>query len=95
MKLRIITLPLLALLSAALPVRAEDPAAYPTHKIKMLLPYAAGGGGDVIGRLLADKMGKTLGRASISRTTRVLPAHSARRWSQRLRTTATPSPSAA
>ncbi|MEY9596917.1 tripartite-type tricarboxylate transporter receptor subunit TctC [Bradyrhizobium japonicum] len=63
MKLRTVTLSLLALLSAALPAHAEDPAAYPSHKIKMLLPYAAGGGGDVIGRLLADKMGKTLGQS--------------------------------
>lgn len=62
MMLRTITLSFLALLSAALPARAEDPAAYPTRKIKMLLPYAAGGGGDVVGRLLADKMGKTLGQ---------------------------------
>src|SRR3569833_1154064 len=35
----------------------------PTHKIRMLLPYAAGGGGDVVGRLLADRMGKTLGQS--------------------------------
>ena len=61
-KLRIIILSLLAL-SVSLPARAEDPAAYPSHKIRMLLPYAAGGGGDVIGRLLADKMGKTLGQS--------------------------------
>ena len=63
MMLRTVTLSLLALLSAALPARAEDPAAYPTRKIRMLLPYAAGGGGDVVGRLLADKMGKTLGQS--------------------------------
>lgn len=63
MMLRTVTLSFLALLSAGLPSRAEDPAAYPTHKIKMLLPYAAGGGGDVVGRLLADKMGKTLGQS--------------------------------
>jgi tripartite-type tricarboxylate transporter receptor subunit TctC len=63
MMLRTVTLSLLALLPAALTARAEDPAAYPSHKIRMLLPYAAGGGGDVIGRLLADKMGKTLGQS--------------------------------
>ena len=63
MMLRTVTLSLLALLSANLPARAEDPAAYPTHKIRMLLPYAAGGGGDVIGRLLADRMGRTLGQS--------------------------------
>jgi tripartite-type tricarboxylate transporter receptor subunit TctC len=57
MMLRTVTLSFLALLSATLPSHAEDPAAYPTRKIRMLLPYAAGGGGDVIGRLLADKMG--------------------------------------
>ncbi|WP_246510099.1 Bug family tripartite tricarboxylate transporter substrate binding protein [Bradyrhizobium glycinis] len=54
---------LLLILSAAPSARAEDPAAYPTRKIRMLLPYAAGGGGDVVGRLLADRMGKTLGQS--------------------------------
>lgn len=63
MKLRTATLSLLALLSAILPARAEDPSAYPTRKIRMLLPYAAGGGGDVVGRLLADGMSKTLGQS--------------------------------
>ena len=57
----VITLSLLALLSITT-ARAEEPADYPTHKIRMLLPFAAGGGGDVLGRLLADKMGKTLGQ---------------------------------
>ena len=62
MKLRTVTLSLLALLVGTLPTRSEDPAAYPSHKIRMLLPFAAGGGGDVIGRLLADKMGAKLGQ---------------------------------
>ena len=62
MKLRAIMLSLLALASAACSAHAEDAADYPSKKIKMLLPFAAGGGGDVLGRLLADRMGKRLGQ---------------------------------
>ncbi|MEO8316706.1 MAG: tripartite tricarboxylate transporter substrate binding protein [Bradyrhizobium sp.] len=62
MKLRTMMLSLLTLLLVTIPARAEDAADYPSRKIKMLLPFAAGGGGDVIGRLLADKMGKRLGQ---------------------------------
>jgi len=60
MNFRTITLAWLALASAMVPAHAEDD--YPSRKIRMLLPYAAGGGGDVIGRLLADGMGKRLGQ---------------------------------
>ena len=62
MKLRAIMLSLLALASVACSARAEDAADYPSKKIKMLLPFGAGGGGDVLGRLLADRMGKRLGQ---------------------------------
>lgn len=62
MKFRTMMLSLLLLALAAIPARAEDPTDYPSRKIRMLLPFAAGGGGDVIGRLLADKMGKRLGQ---------------------------------
>jgi tripartite-type tricarboxylate transporter receptor subunit TctC len=61
MKLRAIMLSLLALASTG-PSRAEDASGYPSKKIKMLLPFAAGGGGDVLGRLLADRMGHRLGQ---------------------------------
>ena len=60
MNFRTITLSWLALASVMVPAQAEDD--YPSKKIRMLLPYAAGGGGDVIGRLLADGMGKRLGQ---------------------------------
>jgi tripartite-type tricarboxylate transporter receptor subunit TctC len=63
MKLRAIMLSLLVLASAACPARAEDATDYPSKKIKMLLPFGAGGGGDVLGRLLADRMGNRLGQA--------------------------------
>ena len=62
MKFRTMMLSLLTLALATIPARAEDPTDYPSRKIRMLLPFAAGGGGDVIGRLLADKMGKRLGQ---------------------------------
>src|ERR1700712_1876946 len=62
MKFRTMMLSLLTLLLVTIPARAEDAADYPSRKIRMLLPFAAGGGGDVIGRLLADKMGKRLGQ---------------------------------
>ncbi|MBX9650118.1 MAG: tripartite tricarboxylate transporter substrate binding protein [Xanthobacteraceae bacterium] len=62
MKLHTMMLSLLTLLLVTIPARAEDAADYPSRKIRMLLPFAAGGGGDVIGRLLADKMGKRLGQ---------------------------------
>ena len=62
MKLRAIMLSLLALASVACSARAEDATDYPSKKIKMLLPFGAGGGGDVLGRLLADRMGNRLGQ---------------------------------
>ena len=62
MKLRAIMLSLIALASVACSARAEDATDYPSKKIKMLLPFGAGGGGDVLGRLLADRMGKRLGQ---------------------------------
>jgi tripartite-type tricarboxylate transporter receptor subunit TctC len=62
MKFRTAILPLMALLQVISQAHAEDPAHYPSRSIKMLLPFAAGGGGDVIGRLLADKMGKRFGQ---------------------------------
>jgi tripartite-type tricarboxylate transporter receptor subunit TctC len=61
-EMRAILLALLALAPATSSARAEDATDYPSRKIKMLLPFAAGGGGDVLGRLLADRMGKRLGQ---------------------------------
>jgi tripartite-type tricarboxylate transporter receptor subunit TctC len=36
--------------------------AYPTHPVKIIAPFAAGGPSDLIGRLLADKLSKALGQ---------------------------------
>jgi tripartite-type tricarboxylate transporter receptor subunit TctC len=50
----------LALLLAALTfAQAQD---YPTRPITLVVPYAAGGGNDVMARIVADKMSRTLGQ---------------------------------
>ena len=57
---KIITALGLTLAAAALQAQAPAAADYPSRPIKMLLPFSAGGGGDALGRLLADHMGKRL-----------------------------------
>src|SRR5690606_36265249 len=38
---------------------------WPTHTMKIVVPFAPGGGGDVLGRLIADELAQTLGHAVI------------------------------
>ena len=46
-----------------LAARGEDSAAgYPTRPITLIVPYAPGGGNDVLARAVAEPMGKTLGQ---------------------------------
>jgi len=46
--------------------RAEDSAAgYPTRPITLVVPYAAGGGNDVLARAVAEPMGKMLGQSVV------------------------------
>ncbi len=55
---------LLALtLAAALPARAEE--AYPARPITMIVPFAAGGTSDVIARIVAEAMARSLGQRII------------------------------
>jgi tripartite-type tricarboxylate transporter receptor subunit TctC len=51
-----------ALLLSAAPVSAAD---YPTHPITLVVPYAAGGGNDVIARIVAERMSASLGQAIV------------------------------
>jgi|SRR5581483_6942677 len=54
---------LLAIGGAAAPARAQQP--YPTHPLRMIVPYAAGGGTDIVGRILAQKLSESLGQQVI------------------------------
>jgi tripartite-type tricarboxylate transporter receptor subunit TctC len=50
---------LIALLATAMPVAAQD---YPSRPITLIVPYAAGGGNDLMARTAAEKMSKALGQ---------------------------------
>ena len=47
----------LSALVLAMPAQAQD---YPSRTIKIVVPFAPGGGGDVLGRLIAKKLGEQL-----------------------------------
>jgi len=51
-----------ALLTAAMPAAAQN---YPTKTIRMVIPFAAGGNTDIIGRIFAPKMAEILGQQII------------------------------
>jgi tripartite-type tricarboxylate transporter receptor subunit TctC len=53
--------------AAALPVvsRMAHAQAYPTRPITMIVPIAAGSSSDVVGRLVAERMGRALGQSII------------------------------
>jgi tripartite-type tricarboxylate transporter receptor subunit TctC len=56
-------LPVLALVLASTlaagATRADD---YPSHPIKLIVPYAAGGGADSVARIVAKRVGETIGQ---------------------------------
>lgn len=48
---------------AAMPASAED--AYPSRPIRLVVPQSAGSGGDVVARLLGEKLGQSLGQSIV------------------------------
>ena len=51
--------------AATWPLAARAQADFPTRPITLIVPYAAGGGNDVLARGVAEPMGKTLGQAVV------------------------------
>ncbi|SDT03134.1 Bug family tripartite tricarboxylate transporter substrate binding protein [Bradyrhizobium canariense] len=57
-----VAVPLLALCALASPVTAAD---YPDHAIRLIVPFAPGGGTDVLARIVADNLHKKWGQPVI------------------------------
>jgi tripartite-type tricarboxylate transporter receptor subunit TctC len=60
-------------------VHAAEVRNYPDRPIRLIDPYAPGGGSGVIARFLSQKMSEAWGKKSWSTTARVRPAPSAPR----------------
>ena len=48
--------------SALSPLTAPAQDTFPNQPVKMIVPYPAGGGTDIVARLLSEQMRKTLGQ---------------------------------
>jgi tripartite-type tricarboxylate transporter receptor subunit TctC len=56
----------LALVAGFHPVRAQDDAAnYPNKPIRVIVPFAAGGGNDIFARLVGNKLSEILGQQMV------------------------------
>lgn len=62
MKHRVLACAVGLLAAAALPWQTVQAQDYPTRPVKMIIPYSPGGSTDVLGRILALKLGSRLGQ---------------------------------
>ena len=53
---------ILAFASLAAAARADD---YPTHPIRLIVPFAAGGAADAVGRIVGKRIGEALGQTVV------------------------------
>ncbi|MBC7377067.1 MAG: ABC transporter substrate-binding protein, partial [Burkholderiaceae bacterium] len=62
-----ILLPLAAAAAAlgGLPRTARAQAAWPSRTVKIIVPFSAGSGTDILARIVADYLGKSLGQAFV------------------------------
>ena len=51
-------------IAIALPLAAAEPQ-YPSHPLRIIVPFAPGGASDVVGRLLAQKLGESMGQTVV------------------------------
>lgn len=56
------TLSTMLVTAAALAVPVVHAQSYPTKPIRLVVPYGAGGGSDIVARIIGDEMGKILGQ---------------------------------
>ncbi len=62
MKLRLFAALAAATFACALPARADD---FPSHPMTMIIPFAAGGPTDILGRVIAGRMSEIMGQTVV------------------------------
>ena len=61
-------------------------AAYPDRKIHLIVPFAAGGNADIVGRITGDLISKALGRPVVGIAVVAAAASAPNSWRMRRRT---------